>query len=439
MSSCRQIPKPAREAAFRVSAIFSDNAPVQEKFTSMPNRQSLFSRLVTVGLTTFLSVSTLHAGEASTPAATVQLSPTFQTVEPGLKAAMLPALYASSHASNLVLLANGDLICFWFSGTWEGDSGVGIVMSRLPKGSQTWQKTTLIDNEDGRSFQNPVGFEDKSGRLWLFHSSQPAKLGQATAVVMDLWSNDHGKTWTKPQVVFSQPGAFTRQPMVVMDDGAWLLPMFYTPSAGISKGAESHYSVMEISSDSGKHWRECKVPDSDGLVHPSVLKVGVHSYVAFFRSRFADWIYRATSTDGCTWTSPVKTSLPNNNASIQVTRLRNGHMVVAFNNSSGPEGPRVGKTGPRVPLSVALSEDNGVTWTAVRDLERGDPGSNGEKHFPAKEGRDEFSYPAILQIANGNLVVSYTYRRTGIKVVEFKEGWIKGGTSNGKFNALTKN
>ena len=95
----------------------------------MSNRHFFFSRLVTVGLTTLLGVSALHAGETSTPAAAVQLSSTFETVEPGLKVAMLPALYASSHASNLVLLANGDLICFWFSGTWEGDSGVGIVMS----------------------------------------------------------------------------------------------------------------------------------------------------------------------------------------------------------------------------------------------------------------------------------------------------------------------
>jgi predicted neuraminidase len=110
-------------------------------------------------------------------------------------------------------------------------------------------------------------------------------------------------------------------------------------------------------------------------------------------------------------------------------------MVIAFNNSSGPDGPRVGKTGPRVPLSVAISDDNGVTWTAVRDLERGEAGSTGEKHFPAKESRDEYSYPAILQIANDNVVVAYTYRRTAIKVVEFGEDWVKGGTSIGKFNA----
>ena len=397
--------------------------------------QSLCTRLVAASFTSLLGLAILHAGQKENAASEVQLSSTFRNIEPGLKAAMLPTLFASSHASNLVLLANGDLLCFWFSGTAEGDSKVGIVMSRLPKGSQTWQQTMLIDNEEGKSFQNPVGFEDRSGKLWLFHSSQPAKQGQATAVVMDLWSNDHGKSWSKPEVAFSQPGAFTRQPIVIMDDGAWLLPMFYTPTAGISKGAETHYSVMEISSDSGKHWRECKVPDSGGLVHPDVLKVGHHSYVGFFRSRFADWIYRATSSDGCTWSSPIKTSLPNNNASIQVARLRNGHMVIAFNNSSGPDGPRVGKTGPRVPLSVAISDDNGVTWTAVRDLERGEAGSTGEKHFPAKESRDEYSYPAILQIANDNVVVAYTYRRTAIKVVEFGEDWVKGGTSIGKFNA----
>jgi predicted neuraminidase len=398
----------------------------------MEKRGSLVCTLL-AGFTALMSVSTSGVAQTVKASDDVALSSTFQQVEPGLEAAMLPALYASSHAANLVLLKNGDLLCFWFSGTWEGESKVGIVMSRLPKGSQTWQQTMLIDNEEGKSFQNPVGFEDKSGRLWLFHSSQNANEGQANAVVMELWSDDHGKTWSKPQVAFSKPGAFTRQPVVVMDDGAWLLPMFYTPTAGIAKGAETHYSVMEISSDSGKHWRECRVPGSEGLVHPSVVKVGKNAYVGFFRSRFADWVYRATSSDGCTWTTPEKTELPNNNASIQVTRLKDGHLAIAFNNSSGPEGPKVGKTGPRVPLSVALSEDNGVTWTAVRDLERGEAGSNGEKHFPAREGRDEYSYPAIIQIADGKLVVAYTYRRTGIKAVEFREDWIKGGTSNGKF------
>lgn len=403
---------------------------------SISKKQLFFPRLVATGFAALLTVSTAYAADAAKPDA--MLSATFQKVGPGLQASMLPVLYPSSHASNLLRLANGDLLCFWFSGTGEGNSGVGIVMSRLPKGSQTWQQTTLIDNQEGKSFQNPVGFEDKSGRLWLFHTSQTARQGQADANVMKLWSDDHGKTWSKPEVLFSKPGAFTRQPAVIMDDGAWLLPMYYTPSKGITKGAESNYSVTEISSDSGKTWRECTVPDSAGLVQPSVLKTGRHSYVAFFRSRFADWVYRATSTDGCAWTSPVKTALPNNNSSIQATLLRNGHIAIAFNNTRGPEGPRKTGTAPRVPLSVALSEDKGLSWTAVRDLESSHVVPAEVPHAPGREGRVEYSYPAIIQIANNDLVVAYTYHRLGIKAVKFSEQWIKGGTSTGIFNVTQK-
>jgi hypothetical protein len=35
-----------------------------------------------------------------------------QSSQPGLKSALLPTLYASSHAANLLLLHNGDVLCF---------------------------------------------------------------------------------------------------------------------------------------------------------------------------------------------------------------------------------------------------------------------------------------------------------------------------------------
>jgi hypothetical protein len=62
-----------------------------------------------------------------------------------VEAAYLPILYPSSHASNLYQLRNGDILCAWFSGSWEGSSGVGIVMSRLRPGNQRWDRTVLID------------------------------------------------------------------------------------------------------------------------------------------------------------------------------------------------------------------------------------------------------------------------------------------------------
>lgn len=360
--------------------------------------------------------------------------PTFhESSEPGLETALLPTLFASSHAANLLVLRNGDVLCFWFSGTWEGDSNVGIVVSRLPRGTSTWEKPILIDQQPGKSYQNPVPFQAPDGRIWLFHTSQSAGKGQADAQVLRVWSDDDGHTWSKPEVLFAKPGSYARQPVVIMDDGAWLLPMYYTPSAGITNGATSNYSVTEISHDSGKTWQECRVPESNGLVQPSVVKVGKSAYVAFFRSRYADWVYRSTSSDGCHWAPPTPTTLPNNNASIQVTRLRDGRLAIAFNNSSAGVYDHKPHTGPRVPLSVALSDDNGEHWTSVRDLERGDGDASADQHFPKRSAREEFSYPSILQLPGGKILVAYTWRREAIKAALFSEAWVGEGNTTGQF------
>jgi predicted neuraminidase len=357
---------------------------------------------------------------------------TFRSAGKDLSIAYLDRLYPSAHAANLLLLNNGDVLCFWFSGTAEGESNVGILMARLSRGEGTWSQPKLIDRQAGESFQNPVGFQDNTGRIWLFHTAQAAGQGQAHARVMELLSFDGGGTWSQPKVVFAGPGSFTRQPMVVTDDGSWLLPMFFTPSGDIVAGAESNYSVVMLSRDQGKAWRECRIPGSEGLVHPDILKLRAGQYTLFLRSRYADFIYQASSADGCAWSKPTPTALPNNNASIQAIRLADGHLVMAFNNSSAGGKPRKPGTADRFPLSVALSVDEGKTWCWVHDLEGRDKRSPG-RESRGGEGTDEFSYPAILQLSNGSILVAYTYRRLTIKVARFEESWIKQNSTTGSY------
>lgn len=351
----------------------------------------------------------------------------------GVEEAYLTPQFASSHAANLLTLRNGDLMCVWFSGTWEGDSDVAIMLARLPKGSSQWSRPQVVDHHPGESYQNPVLFEAPDGPLWIFHTTQPAGEGQANAKVLVARSTHEGAHWTAPQVLFDLPGSFTRQPLVLMPNGAWLLPMYVTPSRGITTAAQTNYSLMKISADQGAHWKDCRVPDSNGYVQPNVIRTD-GQYLAFFRSRFADFIYRSTSADGCTWTSPQKTELPNNNASIQVTELANGHLVLAFNNSSSVMSDGKPKTAPRKPLSVALSKNNGATWGWARDLEVGralpEPGKNPNRNEP---GREEYSYPSVTQTPDGKINLAYTYQRSTIKAVRFDEKWIEGGSTAGTF------
>ena len=350
----------------------------------------------------------------------------------GTRQAYLPVVFPSSHASNLLFLPNGDLLCTWFSGSAEGQSDVAIVLSRLDKGSNEWTKPAVLAHDAKYSFQNPVLFRAPDGKLWLFHTAQLAGKGQSNSMIEFMTSTDNGHTWTPTKPLFTQPGSFDRQPAVVSGK-EWILPIYYTPSRGIISGAENNYSAMKITSDGGAHWKECDVPQSNGLVQPSVLQLGPHRFIAFFRSRFADWIYKSESTDGCKWSAPVATQLPNNNASMQADLLSNGHIVMVFNNVNATDHRGKPASGPRKPLSVALSVDGGKTWPWVRDVETGTPGKDAEYDLPDKVGHDEYSYPSVKQGPDGNLHMSYTFRRATIKYVTFSEDWIRQGGTVGEY------
>jgi predicted neuraminidase len=187
-------------------------------------------------------------------------------------------------------------------------------------GSSLWCAVRHYQEE--RSFQNPAVFQVADGRLWLLVTSQPAGQGQANGKILYLTSDDAGQTWTNPRPLFTQPG-LSGPPPVLISKNDWPLPMYYTPSRSITGGGESHYSAVKISG-AGKNWNECRVPRSNGLVQQSVVRFEIGQFVGFFRSRYANFIYKDTSEDGCDRTVPAPTHLPNNNSSIQLAMLKDG-------------------------------------------------------------------------------------------------------------------
>lgn len=358
---------------------------------------------------------------------------------PGLQVAYLPVVFPSSHSSNLLNLSNGDLLCAYYSGLWEGKSGVAIVISRLAKGSNQWTKPVVVAQEQGSAFGNPVLFEPSAGLLWLFYTSQAADAGQSNAHVLYRTSPDDGKTWSKAKVLFAKPGSFDRQRLVTIGE-EWFFPMYYTP-----RQDADHYSAIQISADQGHNWKECAIPDSSGLVQPDLVEVPPRRFLLFFRSRFADWVYSSSSDDGCSWTKPQPTQIPNNNSSIQVMRLKNGHLAIAFNNIQATTTRGKPRDDARFPLSVGLSIDGGRTWPWVRDVDIGQDVPQ-EKVPTAMAGMDvsneqktffqhlfDYSYPSIIETPDDTIHMSYTFRRRTIKYVNFSENWIKGGSTLGLF------
>jgi predicted neuraminidase len=375
-----------------------------------------------------------------------------RTDEPGRRQALLPAPQVQNHAANLAVLPDGSLACVWFAGTQEGVADISVTLSRLD--GDRWSEPIQLSDDPTRSEQNPVLYVHDS-TVWLLWTSQHAG-NQDTARVLRRISTDGGQSWGPIHTLLpetAEGGVFIRQPIVRLPSGRLLLPIFHCVRVPGRKWVGDHdYSGVMISDDSGQSWREVVVPDSTGCVHMNIGRLADGALVALYRSRWADAIYRSTSIDdGDSWSAPEPTDLPNNNSSIQFVVLADDRLALVFNESSAAdamarrmslydeidddglaEGEAAAEAGPvgrafwgapRAPMTLAISEDGGVTWPVRRNLEIGDG------YCLSNNSRDglnrEFSYPTITA-AGDALHIAFTRFRQAIEYVEVTLDWIRG-------------
>ncbi|MDE5441665.1 glycosyl hydrolase [Bradyrhizobium sp. CSA207] len=375
--------------------------------------------------------------------------------DPARSEAYLPSPCVQNHAANIAMLGNGDLATVWFGGTQEGIPDISVYFSRLAQGAERWTAPIKLSDDPTRSEQNPVLFTTPTDGLWLIWTAQVSG-NQDTSLIRKRVSHDHGQTWGPIETLFEAPqgyGLFVRQPPVVLDDGAWLIPVVHCVSVpGAKWVGDRDISAVRISTDQGRSWSEHVVPGSLGCVHMNVLKLK-DGLLALYRSRWADFIHASRSADGRAWSAPEPTALPNNNSSIQATVLVDGRIALVFNHSSaadasgrrtglyddiedegeardkaGPASVATGRTAfwgaPRAPMTLAISADGGRSWPVMRDLETGDGFcmTNNSKD----QLNREFSYPSITQTPDGLLQIAFTYYRRAIKHVRVPPDWASG-------------
>ncbi|KAH7062983.1 BNR repeat-like domain-containing protein [Paraphoma chrysanthemicola] len=362
----------------------------------------------------------------------------------------IPASTVQVHASNLLQLPSGDLMCAWFGGSQEGLSDICIHSSRLQRDSTAWSSPQKISDDPDRSEQNPVLFLNPDTKdLWVLYTAQPAG-NQDKAIVRFRTSKDEGRTWNSPQNLFEDEGLFIRQPITLLNDGTWVLPAWYcrTPP-GFRWIGNDDISVIKYTKDNGRTWHEREVPNSTGAVHMNIKPLQDGSYIAFFRSRWADNVYISTSSDAITWTEPLPTSLPNPNSGICFEVLSDGRIIIVYNDSAFEAGlakreglydditPEEDKRAnqpsktkeaiwgvPRKTLTVGVSSDSGKTWKS-KVLQEGD-GFCMTNNSRTRENR-ELSYPSIWIERDGGkdvVDVAFTFWRQRVKFYRFDVDWL---------------
>lgn len=112
---------------------------------------------------------------------------------------------------------------------------------------------------------------------------------------------------------------------------------------------------------------------------------------------------RSSGDGGRTWNEMTLTDLPNPNSGTDAVTLADGRHLVIYNHTEKG----------RSPLAIAVSTE-GRAWTPAVTLE-------------TEHG--EFSYPAIIQAANGQMHFTYTWNRKRIAHAVIDPGTIPPATA----------
>ena len=321
--------------------------------------------------------------------------------------------FASCHASTHVHMGNGEVLVAWFGGTKEGAPDVAIWISRRGQGGQ-WTAPEIAADEPRIPHWNPVLFRAGDGRIVLYYKTGHKIATWSTKLIESL---DEASTWSVPRELVSGDrggrGPVKNKP-ILLNSGRILAPA--------SSEGDDWNGFVDYSDDDGRSWHqsetvplnrykeapgEAPLERSDipvtpqsftgkGVIQPTLWEMESGAVGMLLRST-TGWIMRSASVDGgATWSTGKPTELPNNNSGIDLAKSESGTIALAYN----PVGEN---WGPRTPLQVVLSHDDGTTWTDKLVLE---------------DAPGEYSYPAVVSSGSG-FSATYTWKRERIAYVEF--------------------
>jgi predicted neuraminidase len=354
--------------------------------------------------------------------------------------------FPTCHAGTICELPNGDLLAAWYTGQREGSPDSVICGSRLSAGSSLWGQPEIWVNVADHAAGNPRLFVGPDQAVWLISPINYGVWCDGGTRMFFKRSYDLGRSWTDLEILTQRRRILGKNKPLYIQPDILILPMEYEGIGDIA---------FLRSTNAGKTWNTIEVSSGGAyLDQPTLVQLSNGDLLAYMRS-WEGAIYETHSHDaGLTWGVPTSTSLPNNNSGIDMVRLASGKLVLAYNPTAlGRAGKltsedvygvgvasrfahkalrkagiqelqrMISKTapkselhesglltwGPRTPLCLAVSGNEGHSW---------------QKRVTLEDAEGEYSYPAIIQAKDGAVHIIYTHNRTRMRHVRLEENEI---------------
>ncbi|MBF4472919.1 MULTISPECIES: sialidase family protein [Flavobacterium] len=304
----------------------------------------------------------------------------------------------NSHAATLAEIKPNVLMAAWFGGKHEGAADVGIYYSTYKE--KKWSppqniiKPSIIQG-DTLPCWNPVLFKSKSECLYLFYKIGKNPREWFGAMIL---SHDNGVTWSDPKYLPDNFLGPIRNKPIEITPGVILCG-----SSTESTENNKWRAHIEKYTESTGRWSKIEIENNKNfeIIQPAFLVHSNKSIQVLFRSRHNKLITSWSKDKGEKWIHTDSLDVVNSNSGIDaLTVSKKGFLLVNNPLKQGKDW-----FNGRNVLDVEYSTD-GMHWRKLFDLEN------------QKEG--EFSYPAIIQTADRNIHILYTYNRKYIKHVVFE-------------------
>jgi lysophospholipase L1-like esterase len=269
--------------------------------------------------------------------------------------------------------------------------GTTWIAGRVTKdGGKTWSPESVIARHPDCQPSHPSVLTTRDGVLhvfylgfktWKWKGVNPTDEAQS-----DMWttrSSDNGATWSTPQMIFKgYTGASNGA--IETRDGHIIVPY-------------SHYvndpgrlvSQASVSTDGGKTWSLSNnidiggAGDHEGALEACVIELNDGRVWMLIRTT-RKFFWESFSTDGGkTWSEAKATTIDSSSAPGHLTRLADDRIALVWNRAEKG----------RSELHLALSADEGKTWTPSMNVAQGKPGGA--------------TYPFVIEIDPGELWIGY--------------------------------
>ena len=353
-----------------------------------------------------------------------------------------------NHAPGIVEFPNGDLLVSWYRGSGERTADdVAVYGSRLQKGKRSWSRPFVMADVPEFPDCNTCMMIDRHQRLWLFWPTILANTWESCLTnyrISKHYTGSGSPRWDWQGVILLKPANFQNEALKLLDAELAKLKLALTPrqKAEVTRWKQRlgnklyqrlgwqprckptvlptgrillplysdtfSISIMAVSDDDGKRWYASKPLIGFGNIQPAVLRRNDGTLIAYMRENGPRDRIRISESkdDGITWGPVGVSSLPNPGSGLDGVRLKNGHWLLVYNDT----------TRGRNSLAVSISDDEGKSWKWTRHLERHKTGS--------------YHYPAVIQGKDGTIHAVYSYFVRGgksMKHAAFSEEWVRRG------------